>query len=411
MKKIILALLCLVILNASAQQTTPSVQDQFKEMNLKGKVKQVIEYKYLYNESKKKTVRGANIIKPSFIVDKNGKVISVVNLKSIDPKDIMDATHNIYDAQGNVERFKSINSKNEIVAFFRYTYHPNKNKKEMKTYSSKDTTELLSMEIFDPKGKKIQRTTYSDSLIKANMNEHIYKNNICITHSKLGKDTLDMIKEDVYDANGNLVEDYEYNSSNGKMSSKTIYKYNSANLLLEYITYNAETDKMTYKKTTSYNSANLPLEFTEYEANDVLRKKITYKYDSNNNKIEEISKHKDDEKETKTSWVYDVKNRMTQKISYNKKGEPDPVIEYTYNDKNQVILEANKCGPKCFRSQFGYEYDQYGNVNKIHTYQNFSKIKSSRDQVVEYDNNGNWIKYSEEKNGDNYTKVRIITYY
>ena len=91
----------------------------------------------------------------------------------------------------------------------------------------------------------------------------------------------------IYNEKGNKIEENYYNS-NGRLYSKTTYKYDEKGNMIEDNFYDSDDGSLIYKNTYKYDEKGNIIEENHYDSNGRLDSKYTYEYDKNNNWTQRI---------------------------------------------------------------------------------------------------------------------------
>ena len=116
---------------------------------------------------------------------------------------------------------------------------------------------------------------------KINIKKHKIKSSIDYD-IKLGKNVLD--KKEIYDANGEVIEEYSYNKD-GKLKSGHKYKRKADGDIIEEIEI-GENGKVKEKRIVKHNENGDKIEEDFYNASNKFTKKNIYVYDSKGLKVE-----------------------------------------------------------------------------------------------------------------------------
>ncbi len=184
-----------------------------------------------------------------------------------------------------------------------------------------------------------------------------------------------------YDKNGNAIEVINYRS-NGKISSRLLYKYNNKNLRTEYVMYqqlNRPELEVSYKQQFHYNEKNLKTHEVVFDGQSSYR--IIYEYYPND-ELKEIVKYgvgnKVDER-----WVYTYKDNV-QEINIFK---PDKVLssimrkEFDENGNILLDIRLNNKGNELQRV-----VNKYDGKNRLVETAEFYSGKMTKKQEFKYNN-------------------------
>lgn len=295
MKKAYLFLVCAVVLvNCGYTQWIDPYNFKFcwKVDNLKGKVKSFTEFGYSFE-----------------------KLSGGVEQKKLFGK----ATY-CYDSLGN--RIKDITYDSSInwCSINTYKYNEDGNQIEQ-IWEIRDGQRTVIVDLYEIRNNIVKRTHYSTSVGKTPVSSFIYK----------------------FDTNGKIIEKTEY--SNGDLSLKYNYKYNSKGNLVEKLTF-LRNGVLETKEFYKYDLNGHPIETIQY-FNGKLRLRVNYKYDTKGNIIEEIDY-------IKTNGISRIQKTLN---IYDKNGNKIEIITSDATEK--------------FRQTETYEYDERGNwIKKTGLYNN-----------------------------------------
>lgn len=239
-----------------------------------------------------------------------------------------------------------------------------------------------------------------------------------------------------YDGRGEILETKittKYNENNQKIDEQHynyliirreqwMYEYSTNGVLLElnkYDTYGNLRSKIKYE----YDETGNNIKINDYNSSGELCKEITYTYNSKQYIAEEIMNRYcnmfegmtfPSEGYSRFSYEYDNYGNIIKTISKNEFGEVIETILSKYNIYGNVVEEVflgEKALPK---KSVKYKYDNFGNVIKVKVYPIYS-INRPNDEKLRYDKHNNWIrKIHFERDGffmDNYIIEREIEYY
>ena len=285
------------------------------------------------------------------------------------------------------------------------------------------------------KDEELERKRIVDSKIKKSVQwSHRFNNN---KPSAEGYKT----SETQYDKFGNPVEIINYRS-NGDVSSKLIYRYDSNNQKVEYLMFQKERDakelKLTYKQTfhynqqgkkthevvfdgvagyritysyypdgnnkeiVKYNSANAVSEkwvytyngsnqeLKVYTGDGILSYTVQKKFDANGNVLEEVRLGSNGKEQKRTNYVYDAKSRVSQMAEFFS-GNLIKKLFYKYNDLGVVteIRQQNPDGKEFIQST--YKHDENGNLLEERWSEDNNTSELSHKQS-KYDEDGNLVE-------------------
>ncbi|HOP04925.1 MAG TPA: hypothetical protein PL017_10900 [Tenuifilaceae bacterium] len=280
-----------------------------------------------------------------------------------------------------------------------------------------------------------ERTRIAESKIKKSIQwTHRYTNN---------KPNPDGYKtsETQYDKFGNPVEIINYRS-NGDISSKLVYRYDSNNQKLEYLMFQKEKDakdlKLTYKQTfhynqqgkkthevvfdgvagyritysyyadgnskeiVKYNSTNAVAEkwvytyngsnqeLKVYTGDDILSYTVQKKFDASGNVIDEARISSNGKEQKRTTYNYNAESRISQMTEFYS-GNLIKKLFYKYNNIGVVteIRQQNPDGKEFVQST--YKHDSNGNLLEERWSEDSSASELSHKQS-KYDKDGNLLE-------------------
>ena len=119
----------------------------------------------------------------------------------------------------------------------------------------------------------------------------------------------------IYNEKGNKIEENYYNS-NGRLYSKTTYKYDEKGNMIEDNFYDSDDGSLIYKNTYKYDEKGNIIEEYHYDEDGKFNYKYTYKYDEKGNIIEENHYDSNGRLDSKYTYEYDKNNNWTQRIEY-----------------------------------------------------------------------------------------------
>ena len=222
-----------------------------------------------------------------------------------------------------------------------------------------------------------------------------------------GEKELDSWNQTDYDANGNILEEREYNE-NGGLEDYTTYAYDANDNLLEERYYN-EYGSLESRETYTYDREDRETEHCSYDESGSLLWRIVTVYDEQGSMLSKTKYRDGGELDYVYSYEneYDAENRLIKAaVSLALDGDdlqPNGYVTYSYNADGKRILENHfstegdlswkqsydadgheleyasykRDGTENWKEQF--EYDSHGNVIKVSDYE---------DGVLK-----NWIEY------------------
>ncbi|MFH6965830.1 RHS repeat domain-containing protein [Flavobacterium sp. FlaQc-28] len=254
------------------------------------------------------------------------------------------------------------------------------------------------------------------SISTRDTNGFFYSN---ITYNQNGYEIETDIKESDFplhtiykrDEKNNVIEKVEEGSSEGnKFKELSTFKYDVNNNLLETKKYNLEGGvEGVYE--FKYDAKNNVIE----EITPSYTWKYEYKYDKNSNVIEKrnlsvLEPHNPN----KLIYKYDNNNNLIFQQQTQKDGKRVSTEIFKYDERNNKIEEANCYDLKANQFQMNYfVYDENDNLIQ----ESARNLDGSEYYKINYkydfDNHGNWIRRTSDKNGDypGYIVERTIEYY
>ena len=119
----------------------------------------------------------------------------------------------------------------------------------------------------------------------------------------------------IYNEKGNKIEENYYNS-NGRLYSKTTYKYDEKGNMIEDNFYDSDDGSLIYKNTYKYDEKGNKIEEYHYDEDGKFNYKYTYKYNEKGNMIEKNNYDSNGRLDYKYTYEYDKNNNWTQRIEY-----------------------------------------------------------------------------------------------
>jgi YD repeat-containing protein len=168
---------------------------------------------------------------------------------------------------------------------------------------------------------------------------------------KIDKDSKELVKEDTYDNEGNvLTRTFKSEFFYGEYSFNN-YKYNSVNLPIKITEHYSNGEKFRHQ-IIKYNKNNIVVEkIIEHVENELPYDKRIYKYDNNGNEISYLYFDKDKLMEESTTInKYSTKNKLIQTTKVytsiiHTDGKIDTIIiTYEYDKNGNIINEKDRKG-------------------------------------------------------------------
>lgn len=201
---------------------------------------------------------------------------------------------------------------------------------------------------------------------------------------------------------------YTTHESDGRISSKNLYKYDDKNnLIVEEIYYGNE---LSFKYLYMYDDKGKLIEKTTLDSDDEPTMRQLYKHNDSGNIIEERHHNNEDVFYKKIVFEYDERNNLTQENHYDADDLHCLKTNFKYDDSGNLIEEDFH---SLLDSTFDYKnqflYDNKGNV-----IERFDPENKSNSLIYEYefDKTGNWIRSTNLKNGAKLSMIeREIKYF
>lgn len=231
---------------------------------------------------------------------------------------------------------------------------------------------------------------------------------------------VDILKEEKFDADNNLIYSMEYfyddfgkiikktsQNSDGKCLKKIVYKYDKNNLLIKETTYGAD---KSYQGHNEYSYNDNKLLDHRVVVNNTGRFEFQYTY--NNNVLSSVA-FGHELGEGRYEYTYDDKGNMIHEKWYDHMQDGNLVgtYDYTYNDRNTLIKEVEYNPDGSVYSYTVYEEDEKGRAkNMAHHYPDGTLHINCDVNSYEYDNEDRLIKmgiYDKDANSRGYI---IYTY-
>ncbi|WP_299398679.1 hypothetical protein [uncultured Gelidibacter sp.] len=280
MEKVIIILIFLV--TATSCVNKDGIND-LKELNLKGRVKSVVEIPYNVKDSFGEITKGK--IAQGFLDHNIGRTFNH-NGYLIE--------HNKYNDLGGIY-YRTI-----------YLYDKNSNINELNRYDSDGKLIFKYKYIYDNYGNEIEEARYNNEGILISKYKHEY----------------------VYDKKGNKTEMLFYDKK-GVFKSKDVFSYDDNGNLIEFIE-DFEEGSFKTKNSYKYNDKGNQIEWVSYKDGGVFDFKYINKYDSHSNIIKSTLSEYDTIQKTDFSYkyIFDEKNNWIRETQYTN-GFPKKITERT----------------------------------------------------------------------------------
>ena len=223
------------------------------------------------------------------------------------------------------------------------------------------------------------------------------------------------------------------NPDNSQIDRKTM-KYEKGKLV-EKATFNKQdnpVDRMTYV----YDKDGNLTEENLYLGTEIIQIRNLYKYNNKNQKVSDIRYDKDSNIIFHTEYEYDGDKLITKKVtngnneteylekmSYNAKGELEmkttldnfdgieTIERYEYDDNGNKISRTVEKNNELYM-KVNYAYDEKGNLIKLAVMDNTENPVDTRTYTYTYDEKGNWTEKVITINGEKkFIEKRSIIYY
>ena len=204
------------------------------------------------------------------------------------------------------------------------------------------TKEMYKWDLYDEKGRKIfewfaKTREGSETAIEKN----IYYFNNDKLEAKAHTFTIGEEDDDFrfafyeYPPQGNIIEEFYTNYSNGEKVKGFKKKYNSKNLLVEEEAYLGKEGG--YKITHEYDENDHEISYTEYNGIGDLRTKIIWERDNKGNVLEKKKYNAEGQIIEKEIDKYNNAGKLTEKVTYNSDESEDLRLSSNYLDDTLVV--------------------------------------------------------------------------
>lgn len=213
--------------------------------------------------------------------------------------------------------------------------------------------------------------------------------------------------ETVFNAQGYKMS-YTAHESDGKISSKILYKYDDKNNLIEEETYYG--DELSSRELYKYDDKDNLIEKTTLDPEGKLTLRQLYKNNDRGNIIEERHHNNEDVLYNKIVFEYDQKNNVTEENHYDADDLHCRKFKYKYDDAgNRIEEDMHSLLDDTFDYKNQFKYDAKGNVIER---LDLSDKSSLLIYEYEFDKTGNWIRSTSFKNGAKLSMIeREIKYF
>ena len=213
--------------------------------------------------------------------------------------------------------------------------------------------------------------------------------------------------ETVFNTQGYKIS-YTAHESDGRISSKSLYKYDDKNNLIEEEKYYG--DELSFRELYTYNDKGNLIEKTTLDPDGKLTLRQLYKNNDRGNIIEERHHNNEDVFYNKIVFEYDERNNLTEENHYDADDLHCRKTKYKYDDTgNRIEEDFHSLLDDTFDYNTQFQYDTKGNV-----IERLDPLDKSGRLLYEYefDKTGNWIRSTTLKNGAKLSMIeREIKYF
>lgn len=263
MKNKIVITLILIISFVSCENKK-ELNNDLKEFNLYGKVKQIKNKYYEANESFGEIGKG----------EFGGVIIKIFN------PDGNQVEEKNYNPDGSVNHKTIFKHNHKGLKTEERPYNKDGNPFNYYNYSYNDADQILS---------KIWFNNSSNEIVQRETFEYDEKGNL-ITETTFSSNTISSVSKYKFDDLGRKIE-YNYFDNNGFLKWIRKYNYDDNNRLLEDISIDSYSKEMTKKTGYRYDKFGNIIEENKYNSDSSLKERTVfeYEYDKNNNWIKKIT--------------------------------------------------------------------------------------------------------------------------
>jgi hypothetical protein len=214
-----------------------------------------------------------------------------------------------------------------------------------------------------------------------------------------------------YTTNSNRTVHTWYNADNS-VRRKEVFTYNEKGQKTEMITYNADGSQAEIWNYVYDDKANLVEMTWNYKDVDRVEKSM-YKYDERGNMTELYIRYSTGGDDYKQTYVYDEKGNKVKEQNYNVDGNLDgSFVAYTYDGSGNITQEQWFRSANTLDYRTTYAYDDKNNETERVDYNGDGTITGRISSQYTYDQQENWTKKIQFKNGEPTTvTTREISYY
>jgi hypothetical protein len=162
-----------------------------------------------------------------------------------------------------------------------------------------------------------------------------------------------------------------------------VTKYDNKRNLIETNHYRLEDGNLAYKEMHKYNENGNLIETNYYSSEGKLESQRIYKYDTKQNLIEEVGDNNNGIQH-KLKYKYDDRGRQIEQYGYNKFETLVYKLIYEYNNRDEIV--------KDFKYYYDDKENEYHSEWDYVTYWHSDFIHKSFYEYTKYDNKGNWVE-------------------
>lgn len=222
--------------------------------------------------------------------------------------------------------------------------------------------------------------------------------------------SVESIGEFFFNDKGSLVLKTSYEPGR-KMLWKFNYKYDAQNNLIEEFEPYGNSDSFYIVKRYVYDTANNLIEKNEYYASGELAARRRYYYNSKQELAKEEHFQDTGELWRTTVYLFDALSRKCQYEYFDENGRLIAKAKYKYDQKGELVARINLYDDGTEGSIRTYTYDEKGNVVTV-TLSEKNEVHEKYEYSYVYDLRGNWIKKFNLWNGSpTAVTEREIIYY
>lgn len=131
----------------------------------------------------------------------------------------------------------------------------------------------------------------------------------------------------------------KYYETDGSLSYKTVYIYDTRGNRIEDASYNADGTLKYFKTIHTYNERGNKTQEARYRGDGSLWDTVVYTYDSRGKKLEETHRKADGTLLAKSVYTYDSHGNMVEAKRYNTNGSFQGKTVYTYDERGNITEE------------------------------------------------------------------------